>query len=199
MGNVVPIVVKRTVATGRRPRQREHLLGDEVEMLVAAARKGRYGHRDATLLIVLFSHGLRINEGLSARWHQFDLEHGVFHVKRSKGSISGDHNLRGVEIRALRRLQREGPKAGDFVFVSERGGPLTSRAVQMMIDRISRRAGLGNLHVHPHCFRHSCGYYLAERGLDLRLIQSYLGHKDIRHTVRYVQLSPRRFKGLWDD
>jgi site-specific recombinase XerD len=199
MGNVVPIAVRRTVTQPRRPRQREHLLKSEVDKLQEAARKGRWGHRDYTLVLVLFSHGLRIREALDARWQQFDLAQGVFHVRRSKGSISGDHNLRGVEIRALRRLQREGPSAADFVFVSERGGPLTTRAVQLMLDRTAKRAGLGSLNVHPHTFRHSCGYYLGERGADLRLIQGYLGHSDIRHTVRYVQLSPRRFRGLWDD
>jgi type 1 fimbriae regulatory protein FimB/type 1 fimbriae regulatory protein FimE len=199
MGNVVPIAVRRTVTQPRRFRQREHLLQNEVEKLQEAARKGRWGHRDYTLILILFSHGLRIREALDAHWQQFDLEQGVFHVRRLKGSISGDHNLRGVEIRALRRLQREGPKAADFVFVSERGGPMTTRAVQLLLDRIAKRAGLASLNVHPHTFRHSCGYYLGERGADLRLIQQYLGHTDIRHTVRYVQLSPRRFRGLWDD
>jgi type 1 fimbriae regulatory protein FimB/type 1 fimbriae regulatory protein FimE len=198
MGNVVPIAVKRTVAK-RRPRHREHLLANEVQKLIEAARKNRHGHRDSTLIMVLFSHGLRIQEGLRAQWSQFDLEQGVFHVRRSKGSVSGDHRLRGLEIRALRRLQRESPKAGEFVFVSERGGPMTTRSAQLMLDRVAERAGLASLNVHPHTFRHSCGYYLAERGADLRLIQAYLGHADIRHTVRYVALSPRRFQGLWDD
>jgi site-specific recombinase XerD len=198
MGKVVPIAVKRTVAL-RRPRMREHLLESEVERMIESARKNRYGHRDSTLIMVLFSHGLRIQEGLQARWHQFDLDQGVFHVRRLKGSISGDHRLRGLEIRALRRLKRDGPSVADYVFASERGGPLTTRGVQLMLDRVATRAGLATLNVHPHTFRHSCGYYLAERGADLRLIQSYWGHTDIRHTVRYVQLSPRRFQGLWDD
>jgi site-specific recombinase XerC len=47
--------------------------------------------------------------------------------------------------------------------------------------------------------RHATGYYLSERGADLRVIQAYLGHREIRHTVRYVQLSQGRFDGLWDD
>jgi integrase len=201
MGNVVPIAFRGTVAPGpgRRARQREHLLESEVEQLIAAARKNRYGHRDATLVLVLFTHGLRIEEGLRAQWHQFDLDQGVFHVHREKDSNSGDHNLRGCEIRALRRLKRESGQAGEFVFVSERGGPITARGARLMVDRIAKRAGLGSLNVHPHMFRHACGYYLAERGADLRTIQAWLGHKDIRHTVRYVHLNPRKFRGLWDD
>jgi len=198
MGNVVPIAVKGTV-TQRRPRLREHLLENEVERLIEGARKNRNGHRDFTLILMLFSHGLRINEGIRIIWPQLNLDAGIFHVKREKGSISGDHRLRGREIRALRRLKRESREAGDYVFVSELGGPLGERGVRLMLDRVSKRIGMASLAVHPHMFRHSCGYYMGERGADLRLIQSYLGHADIRHTVRYVQLSPRRFHGLWDD
>jgi len=198
MGNVVPIAIKRNVA-GRRAREREHLLFSEVEALIAAARKNRHGLRDSTLILFLFTHGLRVREGLDARWSQVDLANGVFHVRRSKGSQDGDHPMRGVELRALRRLLREGRRAGEFVFVSERGSPLTSRAVQLMLDVVSERAGLAQLNIHPHTFRHSCGYHMAERGYDLRAIQAYLGHRNVQHTTRYVQLSPRKFQGLWDD
>jgi type 1 fimbriae regulatory protein FimB/type 1 fimbriae regulatory protein FimE len=198
MGNVVPIAIKGTVAQ-RRPRIREHLLESEVEQFIDGARKNRNGHRDSTLILMLFSHGLRLNEGLQIVWSQLNLDQGVFHVRREKGSISGDHNLRGREIRALRRLKRESREAGDYVFVSELGAPLGERGVRLMLDRVAKRIKLDSLAVHPHMFRHACGYYMGERGADLRLIQSYLGHADIRHTVRYVQLSPRRFRGLWDD
>jgi integrase len=198
MPNAAPNAVKRTVA-GRRPRDREHLTPSEVRLLIDAARKGRWGQRDSTLLLLMFSHGLRLSEALRLRWNHFDLDRGILHVKRIKGGDSGDHRLRGIEIRALRRLRREGPHAGDFAFVSERGGPLTNRAVQLMLDRVAGRAGLEKLNVHPHSFRHATGYYLAEHGADLRLIQAYLGHRQVRHTTRYVQLSPRRFEGLWDD
>jgi hypothetical protein len=54
----------------RRPRDREHLTGPEVDSLIQAARKGRYGLRDSTLLLMLFSHGLRLTEALALRWHQ---------------------------------------------------------------------------------------------------------------------------------
>jgi type 1 fimbriae regulatory protein FimE len=69
----------------------------------------------------------------------------------------------------------------------------------MMFVRIAKDAGLAELNLHPHVLRHPCGYYLSEHGADLRVIQDYLGHREIRHTTRYVALSPRRFEGLWDD
>ena len=57
------------------------------------------------------------------------------------------------------------------------------------------RAGLGS--VHPHMLRHACGFYLANQGYDLRLIQDYLGHRDPKHTVHYTRVVGSRFEGLW--
>ena len=47
--------------------------------------------------------------------------------------------------------------------------------------------------------RHATGYYLANKGIDTRTIQAYLGHRNIVHTVRYTQLAPDRFRTLWLD
>jgi site-specific recombinase XerD len=100
-------------------------------------------------------------------------------------------------LRALRRLQREtGPST--HLFMSERKAPISIDGYQKMIERTSIRAKLG-FQVHAHMLRHACGYKLANDGTDTRTIQAYLGHKDIRHTVRYTELSPVRFKGLWRD
>ena len=51
--------------------------------------------------------------------------------------------------------------------------------------------------LHPHMLRHSCGFYLANRGYDLRLIQDYLGHRDPKHTVHYTRVAGSPFEGLW--
>ena len=68
-----------------------------------------------------------------------------------------------------------------------------------MIERAARR-GLGlELKAHPHMLRHACGYALANKGHDTRAIQLYLGHKNIQHAVRYIELASGRFKDLWQD
>ena len=82
-----------------------------------------------------------------------------------------------------------------YVFLSERG-PCTRQMFNYLVATIGERAGL-LMHVHPHMLRHSCGYYLANKGYDTRLIQDYLGHKNIQHTVRYTRAASTRFEGLW--
>jgi site-specific recombinase XerD len=99
------------------------------------------------------------------------------------------------ELRALRRLQRENPP-GPRVFVSERGGPVTTAWFRKMMARLGERARMPFL-IHPHMLRHSCGFKYANEGKDTRSLQAYLGHRNIQSTVRYTALAPDRFRG-WE-
>lgn len=118
-------------------------------------------------------------------------------MHRVKGGTPSVHPLSGVELRALRRLQRESP-ASPFVLVSKRGTPFTTAGFARMVQRAGLAAGLA-LKVHPHMLRHACGYALANAGHDTRSLQAYLGHSNIQHTVRYTHLTPDRFKHSWTD
>lgn len=178
-------------------RDREYLFEDEVDAMVKAARKGRWGHRDATLILMGYRHGLRISELVNLRWQQINLKTAHIHVRRLKGSRPSVHPLSGEEMRALRQLQRDYPDS-PYLFVSERGGPMTPDAARKMIRKSGEVAEL-QFPVHPHMLRHGCGYYLAAKGIDTRAIQDYLGHANIHHTVRYTQLAPQRFQGFWED
>jgi site-specific recombinase XerD len=113
-------------------------------------------------------------------------------------NIASSVPLTGRELRALRRLQREQVSKSPFVFVSERGTPFSTRGFQAMVERAAKAASF-EMKIHPHMLRHSCGYKLANDGVDTRTIQSYLGHKSIQHTVRYTELAPTRFKSLFRD
>ncbi len=178
-------------------RSREYLTDKEVTTLMDTARKiGRYGHRDATLILLAYRHALRVAELVALRWDQLDLNQGLLHVTRAKNGTPSTHPLRGPEIRALRRLQRD--YAGPYVFVTERKGPVTASLVRKIMARAGERTGLG-FPVHPHMLRHACGFKLANDGHDTRAIQHYLGHRNIQHTVRYTELASDRFNGFWDD
>ena len=197
---VTSSTVNRTVTPMRPPnadlRTREYLTETEVERLMAAARKNRWGHRDATMILVAYRHGLRVSELVDLRWDQIELASGSLHVRRVKRGTPSTHPILGDELRALRRLQREQGFKSPFVFTSERGSPFTTAGFARMVERVGAEAKLG-LKAHPHMLRHACGYALANRGHDTRALQAYLGHRNIQHTVRYTELSPTRFKDFW--
>jgi len=179
-------------------RSREYLTPDEVEGLIKAAKNiGRHGHRDAALILLAYRHGFRVSELIALRWDQIDLKQGLLHVNRLKNGTPSNHPIRGPEIRALRRLQREYPET-PYVFVTERKGPLTPSTVRKIVARAGREAKLP-FPAHPHMLRHACGYKLANDGHDTRAIQHYLGHKNITHTVRYTELAADRFNDFWRD
>ena len=179
-------------------RSREYLTADEVERLTEAAGKiGRHRHRDRTLVIIAFRHALRVSELVALRWDQVDLKQGLLHVNRAKNGSPSTHPLRGPEIRALRRLQRDYPET-PYVFVTERKSPLTTSSIRKIISRAGLKADI-NFPVHPHMLRHACGFFLANEGHDTRAIQHYMGHKNIQHTVRYTELSSDRFNSFWKD
>ena len=181
----------------RELRTREHLTPSEVERLIEAAKDNRQGHRDATMILLAYRHGLRASELVDLRWEQIDLDQTVLHVRRVKNGTPATHPLTGRELRALRKLQRESG-ANPFVFVSERGAPFSVSGFRRMVERASQGAGL-EIKAHPHMLRHATGYALANRGTDTRTLQAYLGHRNISNTVRYTELAPGRFKNLWKD
>ncbi len=198
-----PTTVNGKVAPPRRrknseSRTREYLTQGEIDKLLAAARNtGRYGKRDETLVMLMYRHGLRVSEAVALRWEQVDLKAGLLHVTRLKNGTPSTHPLRGPELRALRQLKRDWPDS-TYLFVSERGGPMTDSNVRKLIARLGVTAKLP-FPVHPHQLRHACGFKLANDGVDTRSLQQYLGHKSIQHTVRYTELAPDRFKGFFKD
>ena len=148
------------------------------------------------MILVAYRHGLRVDELTDLRWDQIDFSHATLAVRRVKTGTPATHPIMGDELRALRRLQREQDPKSPFVFTTERGGPFAVSAFQRLVARAGEAAELG-FAAHPHMLRHACGYALANKGIDTRALQAYLGHKSIQHTVRYTELSPGRFKDFW--
>ena len=197
---VTPATVNRTVRPTRPPnadlRTREYLTEAEVERLMKAATRNRWGHRDATMILVAYRHGLRASELVDLRWDQVDFRTATLHVRRVKQGTPSTHPILGDELRALRRLQREQEPKSPFVFTSERGAPSAPPGLPAWSSGRAGRPSFG-FKAHPHMLRHACGYALANKGHDTRALQAYLGHRNIQHTVKYTELSPTRFRDFW--
>ena len=175
------------------------LTTSEMKKFLEAARKGRHGVRDYCLMLTAYRHGLRVSELIDIRLKDLDFDSARIYVRRLKGSLSTHQPIEGDELRSIRawlKIRENYPNANsNYLFLSERG-PLTRQAVNYLVEHIGKRAKL-NFKVNPHMLRHSTGYYLANKGCDTRLIQDYLGHRNITHTVRYTRTSAHRFEGLW--
>lgn len=178
---------------------RKHLVSAEFEKLMTATKGSRNEARDRCLLLLLFRHGLRVSEACSLELSQVDTESRVLHVSRLKNGLSTTHPLRGDEIRAAKAWLKERARMkpeGDAFFISERRLPLNRKTAWLAIRAYGEKAKLA-LPAHPHMLRHGCGFALADQGADTRLIQDYLGHRNIQHTVRYTATNPARFEKLW--
>ena len=165
--------------------------------MIEAARRNRYGDRDALMVLLAYRHGLRAAEVVDLRWEQVDFKAASLHVRRAKNGTPATHPLTGRELRALRKHQRDSD-GSPFVFTSERGAPFTAPGFSRMVERAGIEAKLG-IKAHAHMLRHATGYKLAADGVDTRSLQAYLGHRNIQNTVRYTALAPDRFKGFWRD
>lgn len=193
---------KATKSKGGRPtnaemgRSREHLTLTEVRALLDAAKTtGRQDlrKRNHLLVLMMYRHGLRVTEAINLKWQDIDLPSGSLYVRRVKGGIDSTHPLQHDENRGLAALRKAQGNASAFVFSDSKGKPLGATAVRELMVRLGKASCLP-FRVHPHQLRHSCGYDLVDQGVHLRQVQQWLGHKDIKHTVRYTELSGTALK-----
>jgi type 1 fimbriae regulatory protein FimB len=184
---------KSNAAYGRDGQK--YLTPDQVATLIKTARQNRYGLRDALMIGLAYHHGLRVSELIVLRWNAIDWKRADIAVNRLKGSKSNRQPLDGGDLRALRALYRE-RLSDEYVFVSERGGPMTRDGFAKMLKATADRVGIRN--AHPHALRHACGHALAMKGRDMRLVQEYMGHTNVQNTARYMDGVSARFRGIWD-
>jgi type 1 fimbriae regulatory protein FimB/type 1 fimbriae regulatory protein FimE len=176
-------------------RGREWLEDREVMRMVRAAGQiGRYGDRDAAMILIAYRHGFRNSEACDLRWENVNLEGRELFAERTKGSTSCQHTMELDEIKALRKL----PDTNRHVFINERGLPLSVRSFAIIVARAGKSAKLP-IPVHPHMLRHACGRSMASHNVATRTIQDWLGHKSISNTEWYTSLDAGAFRraGVW--
>ncbi len=184
---------KRTI--DQHERDKDFLTAAEMDRLLVGAKTGRHGIRNYLLLMMMYRHGLRVSEAITVRIKDVDLKRSRLWVRRLKNGLSVEQPIPGDELRAIKRYRKQREDRLPWLFISERKQAMTRRSVNYIVENAADRAGLDP--VHPHMLRHSCGFYLADQGYDLRLIQDYLGHRDPKHTVHYTRVAGSRFIGLW--
>jgi type 1 fimbriae regulatory protein FimB/type 1 fimbriae regulatory protein FimE len=173
--------------------RRTYLTENEVEELIKAAPTAR----DRTMILVGYTHGLRVSELVNLRWSQIKFDTGRIAIKRLKKGEDSEHVLRGREIRALKALRREQPAGSQFIFLTYQGAPMTRQAFHKMLRAAGAKAGIPD--VHAHLLRHGCGYRLVNTGMDTLSLAAYLGHANVQNTKLYTKMNASRFEGLWQD
>ncbi|HCM6134560.1 TPA: tyrosine-type recombinase/integrase [Klebsiella aerogenes] len=183
-------------------KKRNFLTQNEIESLLNAANSGPHAARNYCLTLLCFIHGFRASEICRLRISDIDLRSKCIYIHRLKKGFSTTHPLLNKEIQALKRwldIRDEYPQStSEWLFLSRKGNPLSRQQFYQIISASGDQAGLP-LEIHPHMLRHSCGFALANMGIDTRLIQDYLGHRNNRHTVWYTASNAGRFYGIWDN
>jgi integrase len=187
----------RTRKTAAR-RKRDYVLPNEVDRLLKAATStGRHAHRNYTLILLGYRHGLRLSELIDLRWSMIDFKRKTLRVSRALNGIDTVHPLGKKELQALRKLRKDYPRSA-YLFITDSGRQLGQRTASRIVAEAGERAGL-RFHLSPSMLRHGCGHALANAGHSIVAVQHYLGHRDIRHTMRYTELPEHPFKGFWND
>jgi integrase/recombinase XerC len=187
------------------PRRRQELpsflpVDEMLSLLDSAGPPGERGARDAAILELLYSGGLRVGELTALSPEHVSFEGGTVRVL-GKGRKVRLVPLGAKAAEALRRYLSVRPAptagAGDPLFLNARGGRLTARSVARILAASLRRAGVGR-HLSPHGMRHSFATHLLESGADLRAIQEMLGHASLSTTQKYTHVSIDRLMEVYD-
>jgi len=163
---------------------------EEVTRLIEAAPNLMY----RTLLMVLYSTGIRRTEASLLKVSDIDSERRVIHIRQGKGSRDRDVPLTPKLLEALREYWRwKRPEV--YLFPSTPGhrgleGPISDTTVWYACKRAASKAGIKK-RIGPHTLRHSFATHLLEAGADLRTIQLLMGHERLEHTTLYLHLSQR--------
>lgn len=166
-----------------------------VSLFQACEEDTNLGQRDKVILEILYATGIRVSECCNIRLRDIDmfLSTLLVHGKGKKdryvpfGSFAHDALEKYIN-NGRRELMMHHNKEHDYLLVNARGGPLTTRGLRMILNRIIEKSSL-NGNIHPHMIRHSFATHLLNQGADLRTVQELLGHSSLSSTQVYTHVS----------
>jgi len=173
----------------------------EVESLLAApVVSDPLGHRDRTMLEVLYATGLRVSELVNLRQNQVNVNQGVIRIvgkgNRERLIPLGEEAVRWIaDFVAGPRGEILLDRQTDYLFPTRRGDRMTRQAFWHIIKRYAARAGVSR-GLSPHTLRHAFATHLLNHGADLRVVQMLLGHSDLSTTQIYTHVARERMKEL---
>lgn len=180
-------------------KKRKYLTQEEIKLLLAVSLNDKNGVRNHCIVHLLYRHGFRVSELCAMKISDIDMHGKTIYVSRLKNGFSTIHPIVKEEDKALNLWiqERKAQRHGDgWLFPSKNGRPLSRKTIYAIIKSLGCKARL-SLNIHPHMLRHACGFALADQGNDTRLIQDYLGHRNIHHTVIYTASNAARFLKIW--
>jgi type 1 fimbriae regulatory protein FimB len=170
-----------------------------VSVLKVAASESKRNH---AMILLAFKHGLRASEVCALKTSDIDLKNGTIVIRRLKGSLKSSQDLLDLpgqplvsEKRVLKTWMEERETyrdQSDYLFLSQKGGQMDRSAFYRLFSQIAERAGLSVGKRHPHCLKHSLGFYLVDLGVPLPSIQQTLGHKSLASTGVYLKVTDAR-------
>lgn len=182
--------------------KRKFLTASEIDKIISSVSNTRNSERNKCLMLMCFIHGLRVSELSQLRLQDIELSKGIIFISRLKNGLSVQHPLHNNEIILLKEWikKRSTYRQSDsqYLFLSMYGDKLSRQQLYRIFSNAGKKANV-NVDVHPHMFRHACGYALADQGCDTRLIQDYLGHRNIQNTVIYTASNAARFRSITFD
>ncbi len=179
----------------------QSLTESEVEALLAAPDvNDPLGHRDRTMLEVLYATGLRVSELINLKQSEINLNQGVLRIvgksDRERLIPLGDEAQNWIrEFVAGPRNEILLERQTDYLFPTRRGESMTRQAFWHIIKRYSKAAEI-NSKMSPHTLRHAFATHLLNNGADLRVVQMLLGHSDLSTTQIYTHVARARMKEL---
>lgn len=170
-------------------RKERNVTTEEVRKLLEATRKTKHAIRDKLIIKLIYKHGLRVSEVIGLVWQDVNLLEKHIYFRRGKGSNNTMHPIFPDEQKLLLRVHKQ--YTSNFVIAKDNGQPMVRENVNRLLRLLCDYANIPR--INPHSLKHYCGYYLINSGVDIRVIQQYLGHRNIENTARYTKVDASQF------